>query len=53
VLKRNPVLFSHLFGELQQSCVYLIMGTEGVPRVPLNCQGNVKKFHCVWSGHPV
>ena len=31
MLKRNFVLFSHLFIELQQSCVYLIMDVEGVP----------------------
>ena len=46
----NQPSVENLFSELQQSCVYPIMSTEGVPqrRIPWNCQGNVREFHCVW-----
>lgn len=47
VLQRNYVLFSRVFGELQQSCVYLVMVTEGM--LPWNCRVNVREFHCVWK----
>jgi len=53
VLKRNYVLFSHLFNKLQQSCVHLIMGTEGVPctlELSEKCRGISL---CLESGHPV
>jgi len=39
----------HLFGELQQSCAHLIMGTEGVPH-PLELSGKCRGF--LESGHP-
>ena len=49
-MKGNYVLFSHLFSELQQSCVYLIKGTEGAPRT-VECRGNVGGISHV-SGDP-
>jgi len=53
VLKRNCVLFSQLFSELQQSCVCLIMGTEGVPHT-LELSGKCQRISlCLESGHPV
>jgi len=47
VLKRNYVLFSHLFGELQQSCICLIMAMEGVLHTQ-ELSGKCKEFHSVW-----
>jgi len=40
VLKRNYVLFSRLFSELQQS-VSVSLWAWKVCRIPYNCQGNV------------
>ena len=50
-VEKNYVLFSHLFSELQQSCVYLVLGTEGVYILELSgkCPGILL---CLESGHP-
>ena len=52
MLKIIRVLLSHLFSELQQSSVYLIMGTEGVPRT-LELSRKCQRISlCLGSGHP-
>ena len=52
VLKRNYVLFSDLFTELEQSWVYLIMSTEGAPLTPELSRKCHEISLCLESGHP-